>query len=279
MGHETNMQSSLIADHDYFGWWVFAATLVPLFFIGRKLEMTRAERAVPEPSATAIIEEDYSRRFMVSGSLVTAALPLILLFVLSSSAGELKTASDELTIDLSSKSYGPLFGNRLYGWKPRIKNPDFTYGQTFFDRKRIENAEVGSSQFYLGVFGYEYQRHNAEIIQYSNKLYQNDQWLPEDFFEVVSPSGVPLKGITLKAVGAEKRLHLAFSYYVGGRWETDQWKAKLAQLGTLLGSRKDASVLVFAAECEMCDGHSKVQEFVDNTMPLVVRQIDEKFEK
>ena len=38
MGYETNMQTSLIEDHDSFGWWVFAATLVPLFLLGRRLE-------------------------------------------------------------------------------------------------------------------------------------------------------------------------------------------------------------------------------------------------
>src|SRR5690554_8110709 len=39
MGYKTNMQSSLIDDHDNFGWWVFAGTLVPLYFIARRLEI------------------------------------------------------------------------------------------------------------------------------------------------------------------------------------------------------------------------------------------------
>ncbi len=38
-GYETNMQSGLIEDHENFGWWVFAGTLVPpLYFLARQLE-------------------------------------------------------------------------------------------------------------------------------------------------------------------------------------------------------------------------------------------------
>ena len=278
MGYETDMQSSLIKDHDNFGWWVFTATLVPLFVIGRKLEMMPVERNSPEQTAVAI-KVNYSGRPAATGVILTAALPFTLWFVLINFAGKITSGSEELTIDLGAKNYGPLFDAELHGWKPRIINPDFTYSQTFFDREMIKNSKVEANKFYLGVFGYEYQRKKAEIIQYSNRLYRNDEWLPVNFFDVLSPSGVALEGVTLKGLAVDKKLHLASTYYVGGAWETDQWKAKLTQLTTLFGSRKDASLVVFAIGCDKCDGPSRIQEFVDDTMPLVVRQIDEKFER
>jgi len=43
-GWLTDMETGLIEDHDTFGWWVFAGTLVPLFFIARLLEKRSSEQ-------------------------------------------------------------------------------------------------------------------------------------------------------------------------------------------------------------------------------------------
>lgn len=44
IGHETNMQSSLMTDHNNFGWYLYVPVVVLQFFLGRKLEDWESEK-------------------------------------------------------------------------------------------------------------------------------------------------------------------------------------------------------------------------------------------
>jgi len=278
MGYETNMESSLIRNHDNFGWWVFAATLVPLFLIGRKLEMTNAEQTTRVERKLPVTGKGGNRRLW-SGVLATSALPVLILALLPSSAGEIKPSPDSFDLGLNTERYAPLFGNTLSGWKPQIRNPDLVFVQTVFDREAVTGDSGPEQQFFVGVYSYEYQRHRAELVQYWNHIYDRDEWLPERFFKVMSPSGVPLQGITLRSLSSGKRVYLAYGYYVAGLWETDQWRAKFAQVMGFFSPRTDASLVIFGTACENCDGEAAVSELVSDVMPLIVRQVDLYFQE
>ncbi|TYC62710.1 exosortase [Marinobacter sp. BW6] len=278
MGYETNMETSLIQDHDNFGWWVFAATLVPLFFIGRKMEMSRAEQS-PVPEREMLITGRGGSRRLWSGVAATSALPVLLLALLPSSAGEIKATPESFDFVLGTERFGPLFGNRLSGWKPQVRNPDLVFVQTMFDREAVTGESGPEQQLFVGVYSYEYQRHRAELVQYYNRIYDRDEWLPERFFKVTSPSGFPLQGLTLRSLSSGKHVHLAYGYYVAGVWETDQWRAKLAQVVSFFRSRMDASLIVFGTTCEACDGEAAVSDLVSDAMPAIVNQVDQYFQR
>lgn len=276
MGYETNMETSLIRDHDNFGWWVFAATLVPLFFIGRKMEMTKSEQ---EPSAERGRRENGAgnSRGIWTGVVIASVLPVVFLALLPSSVGEIKSSPDSFDISLDNERYRPLFGNRLSGWKPQIRNPDLVFAQTLFDRQAITGESGPDQQLFVGVYSYEFQRHRAELVQYWNRIYSSDEWLPEKFFPVTSPSGISLQGVTLRSLSSGKRIHLAYGYYVAGLWETDQWRAKLAQVMSFVSPRTDASLVIFGVSCEQCDGETAVGDLVYDIMPPIVSQVDRHF--
>lgn len=278
MGYETNMETSLIRDHDNFGWWVFAGTLVPLFLIGRKLEMTNAEQAPRAEGGPAVTGKGSYRRLW-SGVLTTSALPILILVLLPSSAGEIKSSPDSFDLSLNSQRYGPLFGNRLNGWKPQVRNPDLVFVQTVFDRKAVTGESGPEQQLFVGVYSYEYQRHRAELVQYWNRIYDHEEWLPERFFRVISPSGIPLQGVTLRSLSSGKHVHLAYGYYVAGLWETDQWRAKFAQVMGFFSPRTDASLIIFGTACEDCNGKAAVSELVSDVMPPIVSQVDQYFQE
>jgi len=276
MGYETNMQTSLIEDHDNFGWWVFAATLVPLFFIGRKLELTRGEQAAnfkTEP----VGREGQGYRKLWAGVVVTVVLPVVLFVVLPSSAGEIKSSPDAFNFTLDDERYAPLFGNRLNGWKPQMRNPDLVFSQTLFDRLSVKGGGGPDQQLFVGVYSYEYQRHRAELVQYWNRIYERDEWVPERFFKVMSPSDIRLQGVSLRSLSSGKRVHLAYGYYVAGLWETDQWRAKFAQVISFFNPRTDASLVIFGVACEVCDGEVAVGNLVNDVMMPMVSQLDRHF--
>ncbi len=276
MGYESNMQTSLIKEHDNFGWWVFAATLVPLFFVGRKLELTKGEQASPDEVAPVNSGNQGGRRVW-AGALVAAVLPVVMLVLLPSSAGQIKPSPDAFDFSLDEERYAPLFGNRLSGWRPQIRNPDLVFVQTLFDRKAVTGGAGPEQQLFVGVYSYEHQRHRAELVQYWNRIYDREEWMPEQFFRVVSPSGITLQGVTLRSFSSGKRVHLAYGYYVAGLWETDQWRAKFAQVVSFFTPRTDASLVIFGVACDQCDGEAAVGDLVNNAMPPLIAQVDRHF--
>ncbi len=276
MGYETNMQTSLIENHDNFGWWVFAATLVPLFLIGRRLELAKGEQVDMVKSLPATDKVQGSRKVW-TGVLVTAALPTLLVILLPSSVGQIKPSPDAFDISLDGEQYAPLFGNRLNGWRPQMRNPDLVFAQTLFDRQAISREVGPEQQLFVGVYSYAHQRHRAELVQYWNRIYDRNDWVPEEFFKVMSPSDIPLQGVTLRNLSSGHRIHLAYGYYVAGLWETDQWRAKFAQIVSFFSLRTDASLVVFGVACDECNGEEAVVDFVSDIFPPIINQVDRQF--
>lgn len=283
MGHETNMQSSLIEDHESFGWWVFAATLIPLFLVGRRLESMKAERdsdqKVEATEPLASFSRTGAMRLKV-GVVITALLPVLVWAALPSSDRDIKPEPLALDLKLVGERYGPLFSTNLEGWRPRVQNPDWLYTQTLFDRRGAGDQSGPGESLFAAVYSYDYQREGAEVIQYSNRVYDRERWYPETFFTLSGPGKVPLKGLTLRQRFTDTRIHIVYTYYVEGFWETDNLRAKLAQVWGLMNSRSDASLIVFAVYCEDCDGKNRLSSLIDSVMEEVViavnKQVAEK---
>jgi exosortase len=279
MGYETNMQTGLIEDHESFGWWVFAATLVPLFLIGRRLESSRTEKAMDEEGngkrSVTYSGAGGSARLKV-GVVITALLPALVWAALPSSGRAVAPEPRELDVRLDGERYGPLFSNNLDGWRPRVRNPDRVYTQTLFDRSLATDQSGPGESLFAAVYSYDYQRESAELIQYSNRVYDREQWHPDGFFTLSGPNGVPLRGITLRHRLTDKVVHVAYTYYVEGFWETDDLRAKLAQVRGFVNSRSDASLIVFAVSCEDCKGKNRLSEMADSMMDEVVAAVDKQ---
>ena len=279
MGYETNMQSSLIEDHESFGWWVFAATLIPLFLVGRRLESMKAERdsdqKVEATEPLASFSRTSAMRLKV-GVVITALLPVLVWAALPSSDRDIKPEPLALDLKLVGERYGPLFSTNLEGWRPRVQNPDWLYTQTLFDRRRAGDQSGPGESLFAAVYSYDYQREGAEVIQYSNRVYDRERWYPETFFTLSGPGKVPLKGLTLRQRFTDTRIHIAYTYYVEGFWETDNLRAKLAQVWGFMNSRSDASLIVFAVYCEDCDGKKRLSSLIDSVMEEVVTAVDKQ---
>jgi len=82
--------------------------------------------------------------------------------------------------------------------------------------------------------------------------------------------------LTLRQRFTDTRIHIAYTYYVEGFWETDNLRAKLAQVWGLMNSRSDASLIVFAVYCEDCDGKKRLSSLIDSVMEEVVTAVDKQ---
>lgn len=278
MGYETNMQTSLIQDHDNFGWWVFAGTLVPLFFIGRRLELSLLEQRPHDAGEVTPTKQGFplGRKRLATGVVTMVALPLVFWVSLPSAERAVREEPASMDLRLDGELYGTLFSSRLEGWRPRVRNPDRAYVQTLFDRTRVSGAGA-SEALYIAVYSYDYQRHSAELIQYSNRLYNREDWHTEDFYEVDAPGPAGFRGVTIRNRATGETIDIAYTYYVEGFWETDDLRAKLAQVKGFVNNRTDASWILYGVSCDDCDRRAKLSEVIENTFELVAEKIDQQY--
>lgn len=278
MGYVTEMETGLIEDHDAFGWWVFAATLVPLFFFARWLEGRPYENQPVNAGAHAGVTEGGAVAAKGAGLGAVAILSLATALFLLPDQVETRegTRSYSLT-PLPSDQWSPLFQRELEGWSPQIRQADWEYRNAFFRTADLTPGERPDQTALVSLFTYNPQRGGREVVQYGNRLYDGSNWLQEARFDVDAGDGVILRGVTLRLRQSDKRLHVAYGYYVEGRWETDQVRAKLAQLYGALNPRNDGSLLAVGVHCRDCEGREAVSELARKLRPELQEVLDERF--
>jgi exosortase len=278
VGYETNMQSSLIEDHENFGWWVFAATLIPLFLLGRRLEKTSAEQAADaaEPGI-AQIPKTYGSRYI--GPALVLVPSLASFMALPSNQGDIREVPESYDLSLSGEKYAPVFSSGLEGWRPQIRNADRVFQQTLFERSSVgEGSEQMPKVFYASIYSYDFQRQGAEVVQYFNRNYDPDEWRVEDIFTLEGLESRMLSGITLQQRNSGRYIHITYGYYVESIWENDQLRAKLAQLAGFFNARSDGSQITFGVSCGNCDGAEALEPFVQHNLPKLLNTIDREYQ-
>jgi exosortase len=284
VGHETDMQSSLINEHDNFGWLVFAGTLVPLFFIGRVLEK--------EESATSFNSHSNDESFVGAGGrgrsgqnplLAALAIVVLVIFTWLTIPAEPTLARTKNTVShsaslVSENRWLPLFGKSLAGWNPAIKRPDRIMERSYTFRKGLSKTGESSAELFLGLYSYDSQRAGHELVHYNNRLYDSSNYIVENVFDIESVEGRPMSGMTLKQRGTDILINLIFGYYVEGRWEDNELEAKLAQLPGVLNKRTDASLLVIGLQCVECDARERLSEISTRILPKAQDYLDQLYE-
>ena len=276
IGYKSDMTSSLINEHDYFGWWVFAGTLVPLFFFARVLEnREQVSSGVRESAADSQIQAP--GWLSVSG---VVFLPILLFSVaaLHADAREnMRVSGDSpgsLSPLLERNQLLPLFKSSIRGWHPILNRPDRSRIDVYLDR--TNEGAVGEHQVEIltGLYLYESQRPGGELVHYNNRLYDRELFLPERTFEVNAGDGQNLRGSELSYRPTDVRVYVAYGYYVEGRWEVDELRAKLAQIPGIFNRRSDASLVVAGVACDGCDGQRVLNKLFPEVRENAQRQLD-----
>lgn len=168
-----------------------------------------------------------------------------------------------------------MFQRELEGWRPRFKGSDRSLQKTYFLKDKDEKLSAARPTSFVGLFTYNPQRGGHETIMYGNRLYDREAWLPEMTFNVDTGDGIRWQGLTLRQRASGKHLYLAYSYYVESFWETDEMRAKLAQLLGVFNARSDGSLMVVALNCADCDGQTMVRELATRVRPRLQEAVNE----
>lgn len=257
-GHHTEMQTSLIKDHEAFGWVVFLiVTLIPFFYIARKLE---PQQQTPADDAGATTTPPPSR-FKWSWPILASALVLTVPAILNTQEAamiERGNAWNPALPAVNNGWEGPLQFADI--WEPRFKNPDVEVSGVYVS-PNLERVQ-------LQLVAYRHQTQAKELIYYQNELFDERQWAqvtvtPRNISETgnLAPSRVKETILRDKQNGGEIIL---WSWYdLGGYQDISNLKVKLVGgLNKLVGDGR-AALWALAGQCEgdgetRCDNQRQV---------------------
>lgn len=239
-GHATDMQHYLVAvEHIRFGWVVFAIALLPLIWLGRRLEQpVREARPARERSAV-------DGRAMLRASLVAVVLLALppLVDALEAGNGRSVPVSTESSFADEVRPWDPVFVNAVETWS-------------------IDVSGVPPVDVYRAV--YEWQDEERRLIRYGNG-FAGERWRGVASRRIeIDLGGERIDAIELEGyVSGERRVIWGW-YWVAGRAAAGPLRAKLLELAGLVHGRRDAAAVAVSARCRPdCErARERLSEFV-----------------
>ncbi len=259
-GYHTDMQSSLIAEHELFGWVLFAVALLPFFYFANRLanrspEQAWGDAAMPEsrkPSATRTA-------VILPLAIVLVAAPHLALTLGAAQGGAAFHLSAPEEIGAYQRQ--PQTSDGL--WNPIMRGPDLVVRETYVP------ADGAGPPVHLGVWYYGDQRQDRELVQFSNRVVDGNEWRVEQ--RLRNPG--ELKGWSVLVVRhryLNQRRAVAMSYNVAGRWVDDEIAVKANMLRGAFAGRRDGALVTVNSPCEQPDCEETVQMLTDVVHQYIV---------
>src|SRR5690606_41373456 len=165
VGYKTNMESSLIEDHDMFGWWVFAATLVPLFWVANSLARKGSEPRIERPR----VKQEKASLLKQMSVMVTVVAALVI------PVGLIKAQNQD-----SLEYYAPIeLPQQMGEWQSLRVSVSPTWSplmRGYTQKAEIQSFNEDNQRLAVSVYIYSTQAPGRELIQDANRLYDYRNW-------------------------------------------------------------------------------------------------------
>jgi len=269
IGHHTQMQSSLVHDHNTYGWLLFLLVVTGVLVLGRILEhWDRPPQAGEPPRAPTS---------PVAAAPLNAMATLVALLALAP-AGlaaywlQPPASVPALPLDGLARGEWQAFPRSPDAWQPAYGHPDATAHSTF--RRGREQVDVF-------VAFYPTQRQDAEAINEAHRVADQDAW-KEYSITVAAPRvelqpGVVGEEFLIRATASDRRRVVWRTAWINGRFVVDPAEAKVQQLlGFLTGRRAAAAIVVSAlAPGREDQARATLREFLDEAFPHLLGELRE----
>lgn len=228
VAHYSNMTSELVYHHGSFGWWIFAASLVPYFLMARRLERSPS-LAVQEVVRGTSVSWPFKR--MVFAALVAT----MMMWGTVATMGHLQDRSGEsagFAIPQTAIAIRP-------SWLPHYQGQGFT--QAF----SITN-EAGSYE--ILALTYIHQRFDKKLISYDNYI-ADEEHLREMGRVAIDPDFT----VNTAVVHNGSSRVVWWFWWVDGKTSASALKTKLLQLTAMLMGDPSASLVLLSSPCLPAD--------------------------
>ncbi|NGX17074.1 exosortase A [Wenzhouxiangella sp. XN24] len=229
-GYATDMQHFLVTtDHYYFGWVVFAIMMLPVLYLGRRLELAAPPAPAPAPGPALSFAWTPPGRAPVVLAFIALALPALAWtalerFAAVAPAPELPAAAGGWRLE----------GEASPDWRPVQPGAESLTGGSYSDGRHTVDAWVAY---------YPRQSGGRELVGYGNAKARPD----DGRLAAQSPGELRLSR------GARGDRLIWYRYEIGGRVTTSAGRAKLYQLAGTLGRRPSAYGLFVSTRCAAAD--------------------------
>jgi exosortase len=219
VGYQTKMQSSLMSDHEYFGWLLFGLLCLPAIYFAPVV------KAKPETH-----EQNPSEKTKLVFPLIALSVgPLAALMI--NVQPQVNPWSDHIPNNLqpSSPNSMPI----------PLRLPENGYNENAYALVATDRAYIQLSQ---------YQRHadSDKLVPYMTHLYDTEAWSPADKITV---NNLPFQIIVLREKGGLRRVAQAQWFITGDHQTATIREAKLMQIPALLTGKNRFVVVTIQSEC------------------------------
>jgi len=269
IGHVTQMESGLMSAHSAYGWVVFIMSLLPFFYLARRVEkwdmsaessdtsppVTWGSSPTGAPGPQGSVPEEWLwkgssgilRRVTVTSAL--AVLGPVIYFVVSATPPADPPAGAGISRLIEGEAWRVVESAeaRPFDWEPDYQGAD--------DRQRFSLTD-GEAHVYVDRLLYRDQRQGAELISYFNRIAPDPVLFDE---RVTGPIGVRRRFVRQALINTAQGPILVWSWFrVGGVETVSPIYAKILEL---LAFARRFSVAELVALSSACGPDNCVEAF------------------
>ncbi|UZE94368.1 exosortase A [Alkalimarinus alittae] len=263
-GHVTHMESSLINEHDHFGWLVFAITLIPLFFIANKLERTHEEGDVAvqapaeEPANQHSTNTAIALLYSAVAFVAAFAAPLYAINSMGNNTSNHKTI--DVKVDSTLGEWHRSYLNSSLISPPDFKSPDSQFDAIYSN---------GENTIQLSIRSYIQQAPGKELINFNNRLYDQDAFITTSSGRL-SIEDNDFSYTVIKNRKGQREL-IGYQYLVSYMATSNRIGAKLLEVVRPLVGSPESTLIYTRIQCESdCNSEkASVINFIGDNYPLI----------
>ncbi|MEW6983623.1 exosortase A [Colwelliaceae bacterium 6471] len=215
IGHYSNMEHAVGADHLVYGWFFFAFILLLLMAIGRFWREDTVEEELSTDQSTIILIQQKRSSVVLLSLLVLSFKPVYEYTVI---ANPVKQVSVSTAIENAKGTFNSITD---VSWQPRFSMAT----QSYFGISADDNSEI-----FIGY--YPIDNSTSELISWSNQIYFVEQWskIKERNIQIENNAETISAKLLFLTNAAGQQKNILYWYQVGEYQSFDKLRIKFAQL-------------------------------------------------
>lgn len=247
IGYQTEMASPLMERHGTYGWIFFGVTLLPFFWIARKIEARDrplvADAPLPEAGpGTDPVEPLSHLQPRLAATVAAAVLGPVLYLVLSALPADRTVSPLPVGLEPGAGWSSTVAGTAGESWRPAYVGAD---------EIRSRSWQRGDERARVDRVVYLEQRQGKELIGSDNRLAPDSVTVGSRLLGPIQPGGRTVQEAVLD-FGTERRLVWSW-YVVAGEATPSASKAKLLGLEGFLRRKPVAEFVAVSVPCPTAD--------------------------
>lgn len=247
VGYETKMESSLMANHEYFGWFVFGIMCLPAIYWAPVATAVPTAQPIPQPS------QQLKPLGIIIPLCLLAIGPALNLFISSTPKPNefKKILSNQLEIVSERKM--PM----------GITAPDHSF-------REIGLLEVQNAQVFAQVHQYQRTTSADKLVPYIVKLYNSEEWLILES-KKINLAKHKAKLTTFRRKASDYKIVQLQWFEIGSYTATSVASAKLLQIPALLNDANNFKIVTLQSPCVSANCIDVSAALIDNATEVFTR--------